>query len=192
VPADAAPAEPAPAEPVPELRADPVPAAEESLAAQPATPAAEPVPAAGPRGADVAQVAAALDAVLPELRAPAKAACQDGSVVRVEDTTVVFELGTGVPLRHAERFRADIESALRARLGSQITLHLVPSGEADVAGAPRIAGGAVDLAEAEAEEARVIDITELEDATDVAETGIDRLTKAFPGAVVLDEDEVTA
>jgi hypothetical protein len=26
----------------------------------------------------------------------------------------------------------------------------------------------------------------------VAETGIDRLTKAFPGAVVLDEDEVTA
>jgi hypothetical protein len=188
VPADAAPAEPAPAEPVPELRADPVPAAEESLAAQPATPAAEPVPAAGPRGADVAQVAAALDAVLPELRAPAKAACQDGSVVRVEDTTVVFELGTGVPLRHAERFRADIESALRARLGSQITLHLVPSGEADVAGAPRIAGGAV----AEAEEARVIDITELEDATDVAETGIDRLTKAFPGAVVLDEDEVTA
>ena len=192
VPAEPAPAEPAPAEPVPELRADPVPAAEESLAAQPATPAAEPVPAAGPRGADVAQVAAALDAVLPELRAPAKAACQDGSVVRVEDTTVVFELGTGVPLRHAERFRADIESALRARLGSQITLHLVPSGEADVAGAPRIAGGAVDLAEAEAEEARVIDITELEDATDVAETGIDRLTKAFPGAVVLDEDEVTA
>ena len=45
----------------------------------------------------------------------------------------------------------------------------------------------MDIAEVEADEAeqaRTIDITELEDANDVAETGIDRLTKAFPGAVV--------
>ena len=52
----------------------------------------------------------------------------------------------------------------------------------------------MDIAEVEADEAeqaRTIDITELEDANDVAETGIDRLTKAFPGAVVVDPDEVT-
>ncbi len=113
--------------------------------------------------------------------------------MKVTDTTAVYELGMGVPLRHAERFRADIESALSGQLGRPIALELVPSGAATDAasGVPRISGGAVDLAEAEAEEALTIDITQLEDANDVAETGIDRLAKAFPGAVVLDEDEVT-
>lgn len=138
-------------------------------------------------------VAAALDAVLPTLRAPAKAACLDGRFVRVDGQTAVYELGLGVPLRHAERFRSDIESALRAHLGGgTLVLQMVPSGEADgAAGAPRISGGAVDLVEAEVAEGLTIDIAELEDANDVAETGIDRLTKAFPGAVVLDADEVT-
>ncbi len=146
-----------------------------------------------PSGAlDVAQVAAALEAVLPTLRAPAKAACLDGSFVQVDGATAVYELGMGVPLRHAERFRADIESALREQLGQPVVLQMVPSGEApDGSGAPRISGGAVDLAEAEADESLTIDIAELEDANDVAETGVDRLTKAFPGAVVLDADEVT-
>ena len=100
-----------------------------------------------------------------------------------------------MPLRHAERFRADIEAALREQLGRRA---LAAAGAVrrarPTARAPRISGGAVDLAEAEAAEAEevlTIDITELEDANDVAETGIDRLTKAFPGAVVLDADEVT-
>jgi hypothetical protein len=137
-------------------------------------------------------VTAALDAVLPTLRAPAKAACLDGRFVRVDGQTAVYELGLGVPLRHAERFRSDIESALREHLGGPLVLQMVPSGEADdAAGAPRISGGAVDLVEAEVAEGLTIDIAELEDANDVAETGIDRLTKAFPGAVVLDADEVT-
>lgn len=140
-------------------------------------------------------VAAALEAIVPTLRAPAKAALQDGAVVRADESTVVYELGTGVPLRHAERFRVDIEAALREQLGRAVSLQMVPSGGAtDGTEAPRISGGAVDLAEAEAveaEEVLTIDITELEDANDVAETGIDRLTKAFPGAVVVDADEVT-
>jgi hypothetical protein len=144
----------------------------------------------------VAQVAAALEAVLPTLRAPAKAACLDGSFVQVDGAEAVYELGMGVPLRHAERFRSDIESALREQLGQSVVLQMVPSGEApDGSGAPRISGGAVDLAEvdadADADESLTIDIAELEDANDVAETGVDRLTKAFPGAVVLDADEVT-
>lgn len=131
--------------------------------------------------------------MLPTLRAPAKAACLDGRFVRVDGQTAVYELGLGVPLRHAERFRSDIESALREHLGAgALALQMVPSGEADDAvAAPRISGGAVDLVEAEVAEGLTIDIAELEDANDVAETGIDRLTKAFPGAVVLDADEVT-
>lgn len=192
---DPAPAEPAPVEP-------PATAAPEPDAPTPATaaaPAPAPEPASAPAsesgagaGLDVDRVAAALDAVLPTLRAPAKAACLDGRFVRVDGQTAVYELGLGVPLRHAERFRSDIESALREHLGGTLVLQMVPSGEADdAAGAPRISGGAVDLVEAEVAEGLTIDIAELEDANDVAETGIDRLTKAFPGAVVLDADEVT-
>ena len=112
--------------------------------------AAAPTPPGG--AVDVAQAAAALEAILPTLRAPAKAACQDGAFVRADDSTVVFELGMGVPLRHAERFRADIEAALREQLAKPISLQMVPSGEApDGPTAPRISGGAVDVAEAEAE-----------------------------------------
>jgi DNA polymerase-3 subunit gamma/tau len=204
-PVEPPPTEPPPAEPEPSAAGQPPPqpAAPEPAAPEAATPdttAAE-APAPASNGTlDVAQVAAALDAVLPELRPPAKAACQDGSVLRVDDTTVVFELGTGVPLRHAEKFRADIESALQARLGQRIALELVSSGDGAAAGAPRISGGAVDLAEPDVDAAAAddpddeltIDIAELEDAHGVAETGIERLTKAFPGAVVLDEDEVIA
>lgn len=191
---DAAPtAAPAPAPPVDE---GPLPVESDAATAETAPAPASPSPAPDvPAGAvDIAQVAAALEAILPTLRAPAKAACQDGSFVRADDSTAVFELGTGVPLRHAERFRADIEAALREQMARPISLQMVPSGEApDGPTAPRISGGAVDVAEAEAEaeEARTIDITELEDANDVAETSIDRLTKAFPGAVVVEADEVT-
>lgn len=144
-------------------------------------------PPSDAEGVDVAQ--AALDAVLPQLRAPAKAACKDGRFVGFDGTAAVFELATGVPLRHAERFRADIESAISQHLGRPVSLQMLPDGGAEAVGAPpRISGGAVDLAEAE--ELVTIDIAELEDANDVAETGIDRLTRAFPGAVVVTEDEV--
>ena len=35
----------------------------------------------------------------------------------------------------------------------------------------------------------MIDVTEFEDATDVATSGIDKLTKAFPGAVLVEDGE---
>ena len=114
----------------------------------------------------------------------------------IDGASAVFELAAGVPTRHADRFRGDIESALSDRLGRPVTLTMVPHGDGAPAASatPRISGGAVDLTEPaadEADEALTIDIHELEDATDVAETGIDRLTRAFPGAVVIEEDEVT-
>jgi hypothetical protein len=186
---------PAPAEPTPTTTAPTATADQPPADAAPSDADVEPpAPPAGPAGkVDLESVAAALEAVLPTLRAPAKAACQDGAFVRVEGASAVYELGLGVPLRHAERFRSDIESALRAQLDQPLSLVLVASGD-NPDSPPRISGGAVDLAEAEAAEAEdvmTIDIAELEDANDVAETGIDRLTKAFPGAVVLDADEVT-
>jgi DNA polymerase-3 subunit gamma/tau len=191
-------AETGPIEPAPTETAPAEPAAAEAAPAEPAaappTPAPSSAAGAGGDGAlRLEQLTAALTAAEPELRAPAKAACKDGTFLSVDGTTAVFELATGVPTRHAERFRADIESALSDRLGQRVTLAIVPHGDSApaAAAAPRISGGAVDLTERESDEALTIDIHELEDATDVAETGIDRLTRAFPGAVVIEEDEVT-
>lgn len=186
-------AEPVPSEPVPSE-----PAAPGSVAPEPASSAPAPVTAAqGPADSgtplDLTQLGPALEAVLPNLRAPAKGACQDGSFVGIDGLRATFSLGVGVPLRYAERFRVEIEAALRDQLGQPVELLLVEaggtSGDSVNASAPRISGGAVGLAEPASEE-ETIDITELEDANDVAETGIDRLTRAFPGATVLDADEV--
>jgi DNA polymerase III subunit gamma/tau len=41
------------------------------------------------------------------------------------------------------------------------------------------------------DDAAMIDVTELTDATDVATSGIDKLTKAFPGSVLVDGGEGT-
>lgn len=165
------------------------------------TPDAKPATAKGPAGPeapgglDSARLTAALTAVLPGLRAPAKAACQDGSFVSVDAGSAVFELGVGVPERHAERFRPDVQAALSEHLGAPVALRFVPSGGAAAAGSDPAPGqttgpGGGDALD-DSDDVLEIDITELEDADDVAETGIDRLTRAFPGAVVVDEDEVT-
>jgi hypothetical protein len=190
-----APTQSAPAAPDAATAPAPAPSAPAAASTAPTAPTA-PASAASAGGADgpgLEQLTAALAAAEPELRAPAKAACKDGTFLSVDGTTAVFELATGVPTRHAERFRGDIESALSERLGQRVTLTIVPHGDSapSASSAPRISGGAVDLAEPESDETLTIDIHELEDATDVAETGIDRLTRAFPGAVVIEEDEVT-
>lgn len=173
-------------EPTPTEPAAPEPSA-------PTTAAAAQGPADSRVPLDLAQLGPALEAALPNLRAPAKGACQDGSFVGIDGLRATFSLGVGVPLRYAERFRAEVEAALRDQLGQPVELLLVEaggtSGGSTNPSAPRISGGAVGLAEPASEE-ETIDITELEDANDVAETGIDRLTRAFPGATVLDADEV--
>lgn len=146
---------------------------------------------------DVASLAAALTAVMPGLRAPAKAACQDGSFVAVDGSSAVFELGRGVPQRHADRFRAAVQTALSEHLGVPLELEFVPSGESPTP-TPTTSGPAVGAPGAEAaeqtadsDEVLEIDISELEDA-DVAETSVDRITRAFPGAVVIDPSEVNS
>ena len=44
-------------------------------------------------------------------------------------------------------------------------------------------------AAAETDDEPAIDVTELTDATDVALSGVDKLTQAFPGAVLVEGDE---
>jgi DNA polymerase-3 subunit gamma/tau len=70
---------------------------------------------------------------------------------------------------------------------------VAPSGGPDRAarpaqGAPAGADPSSSTAAAD-DDVEDIDVSQLEDATDVAVSGIDKLTEAFPGSVLLDEDE---
>ena len=204
--------EPPPAEP-PASDAAPSDAAPSDEPAIPATAAGHEPPASAAAAdgeLDPATLADALQtAVLPELKALGRAVFKDGTFGASTAAGVVFELAPGVPKEHAERSRPAVEAALAAHIGRPVTLQIVASGDAppvSPGAAPRIAGGAVDLTEPDAanaaplgagtdevdlDESVEIDLTELTDATDVAASGIERLTRAFPGAELIDEDEVS-
>ena len=143
------------------------------------------------------------------LKGVAKAFFDGGQVVTVEDDgTVVFALALGVPIERARPKLGEVESMLSSHFGRTVPVRLVADGDvADLRpGSPppvqrRPRGGSsepsgatprgaapVDEPDDDEDDLRV-DINELENA-DVAATGIDRLTQAFPGAVLISEDEV--
>ncbi len=209
-PPAAAPASaPAPPEP-------PAPAATPTTpepAAAPAAPEVTATPDAAPAaagGLDLESVSAAFpDLVQQHLKGIAKAFFDGGQVVDVEaDGTVIYALALGVPIDRARPKVGDVEAMLASHFGRPVPVRLVEDGDAadlrpgspppmqrrprggssDPSGAtPR--GAAPDDEPDEDEEDLRVDIHELENA-DVAATGIDRLTRAFPGAVLISEDEV--
>ena len=130
------------------------------------------------------------EGVVPQLRAVTKALYSTGTVVSVEGSTAVFAIAMGVPMERAERARADVEQLLSAHLGRSVGLRLVEHSDAvdlrhdDPGPGDGPQGGDGD------DDAGSIDLDSLEDANDVAESGIERLTRAFPGATVVDDDEV--
>lgn len=146
------------------------------------------------------------DVVVPQLKGVAKALYGMGEVVSVEGDAAVFALAIGVPLDRAERARPDVERMLAEHLGRPLFLRVVEHDDAGAldatasssrrgGGAPG-AGGAPDApgpvdGAADHDESAVIDIHALEDANDVAQTSIERLTQVFPGATVVPDDEVT-
>ena len=198
---------------------------------------------------------------MPTLKGMAKAIYSGGRFVAVTDQGAVFELDNAPTLERAQKFKADVEAALAAHLGTPVNLVLVdatdPDARAMLAGATSTApaptparspepdpvappepartarseperaappsarpgqvapttsapetpgrprggdttsdgpAGADDTSAddtADDDESTIIDVHELEDA-DVAATGVEKLTKAFPGAVLVDGAEGTA
>ena len=178
---------------------------------------------------------------MPALKGMSKAIYSGGRFVAVTDRGAVFALDNAPTRDRAEKYRADVEAALAAHLGSPVTLILIDQADAARYGCrcagpgPRIGGrprrnrlhrsgrrppprrpaaaalgrrsgeppggdggtapipdGPADVVRmhtADDEDPAMIDVTELEDATDVATSGIDRLTKAFPGAVLVEDGE---
>lgn len=149
-----------------------------------AAPTSAPTAAAGGDLPSVAELASAMtETVLSQLKGVAKAIYTAGHFVEVTGGVAVFALSQGSPLDRAELKRGDVEAALRTKFGRPVPLRLVDGG---VAG-PGPASSEPPPPE-HVEEEHSIDVADLTDAHDVVATGADKLTQAFPGAVVVDEE----
>ncbi|MCC6225357.1 MAG: DNA polymerase III subunit gamma/tau [Microthrixaceae bacterium] len=139
-----------------------------------------------------AQLTAALnDVVLPQLRAVARAVFAGGRFTTVDGGVATFALPNGPMLERAGKARADVEAALTGYFGQAVTLTLVVDGGSS-APAPVSTGDSpiADQAPSPGPESdECVDLSELTDATDVAGGGANKLTQAFPGAVVVEEDQ---
>ena len=127
------------------------------------------------------------ESVVPALKGVGKALYTHGRVVRTEGDTVVFALENPPTRDRAEKYREPVEQTLSGRLGRPVSVRLVTEAEAGGGAAPAPTPAAAAAEEAAAESEIIAELDDLEVA-DVAVSGIDKLTKAFPGATLVDED----
>jgi hypothetical protein len=169
------------------------PAASSPAESAPATaPASAPTPATAAAGGDldVERVVALFgESVVPALKGVGKALYTHGRVVRIEGDTVVFALENPPTRDRADKYREPVEQALTGRLGRPVSVRLITEDEAGDGGvAPAATPAAAAAEEAAAESEIIAELDDLEVA-DVAVSGIDKLTKAFPGATLVDENQ---
>ncbi len=114
---------------------------------------------------------------------------KSGRFLSVDGNTAVF----GVPNAHyqprVEEVKGDVEQAILSMFGANVVIDVIVDGDAppppgNRSTAPTPATPATP-ANSEAEIADVGDVTELADAPDIASTGVDRITQAFPGATIV-------
>ncbi len=164
-------------------------------AAAAAAPAADSAASAPPRPAGGALDATMLtktwtDAVLPKLRPLAKALFADARL-ELDATGVVRATIPAALKQRAEEHRAAVEAALSTELGSSVTLSITGGvGATETAGPGSSGANRRDLPpEPEPEHENDIDLNELTDAPAVPRmSGIERVTAAFPGAQLIDEE----
>ena len=148
--------------------------------------------------------------VLPQLKGVVKAIYKTGDFVAITDTAAVFALENAPTRDRAEKSRADVEAALATHFGRAVPLVVIDKADAATYGgsappSPRLSSSgpatvrrpgsvetpADDHDDPESEDPMTIDIDDLENANDIAETGIERLTRAFPGATLIEIDQET-
>jgi hypothetical protein len=159
----------------------PSPAKAEAVPAPAAAPAA-PSPASDSLPSRDELTVAWADAVVPKLKGMAKALFLPGRFVGETDGRVAFAVPNDAHRNRAEPYRADVETALAAHFGRPVPLELVLDEGQRSAPVER-------AAQADDERDEAIDPAELVDAgRQVPDNGLERLTRAFPGAEVIQED----
>jgi DNA polymerase-3 subunit gamma/tau len=155
-----------------------------STPSPPSPPPSAPAVAAGALPTRDELTVAWADAVVPKLKGMAKALFLPGRFVGEEDGRVAFAVANDPHRKRAEPFRAEVEAALAAHFGRPVPLTLV----LDEGQRPGPFDRQPSPSPSEPDEA--IDLTQLVDAgPQSSDGGIERLTRAFPGAEVIEEDK---
>jgi DNA polymerase-3 subunit gamma/tau len=119
------------------------------------------------------------DHVVPRLKGMARALFLPGRFVAADGTAAVFALPNQQQIAKCEPYRAEVERVLAAEFHRPVPLRLVLDDEADSGDDRRTTPSPEDDA---------VDLSELVDAPPGSGgSGIERLTKAFPGAQLIDE-----
>jgi DNA polymerase-3 subunit gamma/tau len=133
------------------------------------------------------------DVLLGKIPRAAKARYSAGRFVEVSDEGAVFAVPNAPHLEKCEEYRADVESVLTEHFGRRVPLLLTV--DTDVAAPPTAPSpskaAAVKPAPTRKPEVHDedVDLHGLVDAPPDNRTSVDRLTEAFPGAELLQEDE---
>ena len=127
--------------------------------------------------------------LLEQLEQRVRARFKLGHFISVEGDVAVFALPNEHVKPRCEEVRGDVEAALQQAFGRPLTINLTVDGQnpppatASVPAAPSPQPAPTIAAETVEE---IGDVSRLENANDVASSGVDRLTQAFPGATVID------
>lgn len=112
-----------------------------------------------------------------------------GKFIGVDGDVASFGLPNAHVIPRCEEVKAEVETALAARFSRPITIALsVDTGQTTTSAPPTVSAAMAPppsegMTDVEPED--IGDISELKNAPDIASTGIDRLTQAFPGAEVV-------
>ncbi len=103
-----------------------------------------------------------------------------GRWLSVEGDTAVFGLPNSVHAQRCDECRPEVEAALQDRFGRPVIVRVVVDGDAEDPSAP------TRPALADVDHPADVDLADLTDADDVAESGVDRVAAVFPGAELVD------
>ncbi len=188
-------AAPPPANPQPVAAAEPAPqpaasepsAPNQTSAAEPAPQPQAPVADGAGQALQTGLVAAAWSDLLDNVSKRTRVRFKGNEIMSASDSTVVLGVPNSITADRCKELSAEVEEALSTHFGRPITLQIMVN---DGATAP------TDPAKIDPEPTKTYDETEadigpvdeLEDATGHGDNSIDRLSKAFPGSKVIEQD----
>lgn len=132
----------------------------------------------------LADVTAVLDAVLESLSQKVRARFRQGNAASVDEGVLNFSYPNQLAAERATDVKGVLEDALSARLGTPVRISVV----VDQPGAARTGGSRPRPAASTPADSEddIGPVSELVDAEDQANSMVDRLTAAFPGATLID------
>ncbi len=154
-------------------------------AAAPQGPAAASSPPVLSEALTLASVSGAFADQLDGVRQKVRARFRGGRVLSVEGSTVMFGVPNTIHRDRCEEFKSEIESVLSTHFGQAVSLSITVD---DDAPAPTMDPAKIEtkpVADITPDE-EVGPVEDLIDATEESASGLERLTKAFPGSTLVE------